>query len=132
MRVGDEDDADLSELMPAFASRRRVPSPASIRYNVPLTINKFDDCAWCATGTGPTRVPSVMRRVPDCVGDELDVCASASCACQNIAAQTNAILQSVEMDLRGLTLLSHGLGIISKRYREYHGCFECNRQVLGS
>src|ERR1700737_3302231 len=95
---------------PAFASRRRVPSPASIRYNVPLTINKFDDCAWCATGTGPTRVPSVMRRVPDCVGEALDVCAPASRACQNTAAQTNAILQSVEMDLRGLTLLSRGLG----------------------
>src|ERR1700720_4953719 len=118
--------------MPAFASRRRVPSPASIRYIVPLTINKFDDCAWCATGTGPTRVPSVMRRVPDCVGEALDVCAPASCACQNTAAQTNAILQSVEMDLRGLTLLSRGLGITSKRYREYHGCFERNRQVLGS
>src|SRR6478736_1887430 len=116
MRVGDEDDADLSEL---YASFRQPAQSAVTRVNQvqrPLTINKFDDCAWCATGTGPTRVPSVMRRVPDCVGDELDVCASASCACQNIAAQTNAILQSVEMDLRGLTLLSHGLGIISKHY----------------
>src|SRR3979490_2251374 len=80
-------------LIPAFATRRAAPSPASTIYNVPLTISRFDDCARWALGGGPATVPSVIRRVPDFDGAGL-VCAMLSCASATILIPINVVTSS--------------------------------------
>src|SRR5690349_10657889 len=49
---------------PARAMRRAAPSPASIRYGVPLTTSRFEACARPPRGSGPPAVPSVTSTVP--------------------------------------------------------------------
>src|SRR5580700_11797461 len=43
--------------------RRVTPSPASIRYSVPLTTSRLDVCARSLEGSGPPRVPRVISVV---------------------------------------------------------------------
>src|SRR5882672_1823173 len=63
--------------------RRVAPSPASMRYGVPLTTSRLEDCVRPGRGRGPPLVPSVMRTVP--------FAGAFDCATLSPAAATSAM-----------------------------------------
>src|SRR5262245_34727316 len=101
----------------SLASLRATPSPASMRYGVPLTMSRFDDWARLARGTGPPAVPSVLSRVP--------ALGAGDCAALCLAGTTRPLMMKPASNHGdGLCIVSPGSChcrlSVWLRCREYH------------
>src|SRR6266850_6637419 len=76
--------------------RRVAPSPASMRYGVPLTTSRLEDCVRPGRGSGPPLVPSVMRTVPAFVPEAGGlVWARPGCAAKSVVETASATNEAV-------------------------------------
>src|SRR6266850_1815891 len=90
--------------------RRVAPSPASMRYGVPLTTSRLEDCVRPGRGSGPPLVPSVMRTVPFAGGFD---CARLSPAAATSAMQIASAIGCAILLLMCSSFPGHGKDSVS-------------------
>src|ERR1700730_4623862 len=132
MRVGDEDDADLSEL---YASFQQPAQRAVTRVNQvqrPIDDQQIRRLCLVRDWNGAYARPEGNEACAGlCGGGARRLCTGIPCVPKHRGADECNTAERGDGFTRSHAALPR-VGITSKRYREYHGCFECNRQVLGS